>query len=344
MDKLKLLYIGNKLSGHGKNESGVEFIGKILAQKYSVVSCSTKLNPLLRMFDSIGHIIRFAPKMNFCLLDVYSSSNFYLTVAYSFFLKIYRAKFLCILHGGNLPHRLENSPKLCSYVFGSSHALISPSNYLKTEFAKYGYASLLIPNSIPIKNYPFGQRQNFKPKLLYVRAFHKVYNPVMALESLYSLRQEGINASLCMVGPDKDGSLNICQEKCRELNLQEYVEFKGQMSKEGWIKLSQHFDVFINTTDFDNTPVSVMEAMALGMVVVSTNVGGVPYLIQDGENGFLVPPKNPKAMAHKIKLILEDPQKLVEVSHNARKTVEEFDENAVLEKWEKLLEKQDLTF
>ena len=68
------------------------------------------------------------------------------------------------------------------------------------------------------------------------------------------------------------------------------MNFTGKLSKQEWRDLSKDYNVFINTTNFDNTPVSVIEAMALGIPVVSTNVGGLPFLITDKVDGVLVEP------------------------------------------------------
>src|SRR5690606_32388170 len=119
-----------------------------------------------------------------------------------------------------------------------------------------------------------------KPRLLWVRSFSQIYNPVLALKIVEILKLKAMEVSLCMVGPDKDGSLQRCKEMATELNLP--VSFTGLLSKQEWIALSRDFDIFINTTNFDNMPISVMEAMSLGMPVISTNVGGLPLLIENG--------------------------------------------------------------
>ena len=95
------------------------------------------------------------------------------------------------------------------------------------------------------------------------------------------------------------------------------------------------FDIFINTTDFDNTPVSLMEAMALGLPIVSTNVGGLPYLIDNGKDGFLVDNKNPLAMANSIQNLIEE--NLTEVATNARTKAESFSWENVRTKWLSIL-------
>ncbi len=96
-------------------------------------------------------------------------------------------------------------------------------------------------------------------------------------------------------------------------------------------------DIFLNTTNVDNTPVSVMEAMVCGLCIVSTNVGGVPDLVDDGQNGLLVPPADSAAMAAGVLRILDDPTLAARLSGNARLKAELFDWSALLPQWEQLL-------
>ena len=66
-------------------------------------------------------------------------------------------------------------------------------------------------------------------------------------------------------------------------------------------------DIFLNTSLVDNTPVSILEAMASGMCIVSTNVGGIPYLLKAGHEALLVSPGDPEKMAEAVRQILQDP-------------------------------------
>jgi glycosyltransferase involved in cell wall biosynthesis len=208
--------------------------------------------------------------------------------------------------------------------------------YLFDAFKAEGYSNLIhIPNSIELEKYPFLQRDELAPKMLWVRSFSKIYNPTMALEVLTILLQAGFDASLCMVGPEKDSSLEECQQFAQERDLP--VTFTGGLKKEDWIDLSKAYSVFINTTHIDNTPVSVIEAMALGFPVVSTNVGGLPYMIENTKDGILVSPNDPDQFANAIIDILKNPTKGSNLSRNARIKAANFDWQKVKHTWITLL-------
>ncbi|MBT8395293.1 MAG: glycosyltransferase family 4 protein, partial [Bacteroidia bacterium] len=114
------------------------------------------------------------------------------------------------------------------------------------------------------------------------------------------------------------------------------VRLEGKMNKTDWINLSSEFNIFLNTSNFDNMPVSVIEAMALGFPIVSTNVGGMSYLINDGVDGLLVNENDVETMVKKILRLLRNPELVDKLSVNSRKKAEEFDWEVVKDKWNQL--------
>jgi glycosyltransferase involved in cell wall biosynthesis len=138
-----------------------------------------------------------------------------------------------------------------------------------------------------------------------------------------------------MVGPDSDGTLQEVKQLAKTLNVA--VTFTGKLPKEEWISLSEKYTVFINTTNFDNMPVSVIEAMALGLPVVSTNVGGMPFLMENNKEGILVEKGNIADFVSAIKEVVNHPIKTKTMVFNARKKVESYDWQHVKHQWLKIL-------
>ena len=306
------------------------------ASGFEVLVYSDKRNRFLRLLEMCFGIFKNT-NANYILIDTYSTSNFYFALITSQLARLFSIKYMPILHGGNLVKRIRENPRLSKLIFKNAEINVSPSLYLQEEFQKKQFKTVFIPNAIEIKNYSFKKRSEFQPKLLWVRAFDKIYNPLMAVEVLILLKKKYPEARLCMVGADKDGSLIEAKKMAKQQGVSDSIEFTGLLSKLDWINKSAEFDIFINTTNIDNIPVSVMEAMALGLPVVSTNVGGLPYLINHTKNGLLTEKNNASEMAEAIESLIENPEKATEMTINAREMVSEFDMELAKIKWINLL-------
>lgn len=333
----QLLYIGNKLSKHGNTATSIETLGSFLeVEGFKVFYASSKKNKVLRFIDMILSTIWFSKKVDYVLIDTYSTQNFYYALVTSQLCRIFNVKYIAKLHGGDLPNRLQKSPFLCDLLFRNAYKITAPSAYLMKAFEeKYSENLIYIPNTIEIDKYNFLKREFNTPKLLWVRSFSKIYNPKMAIDVLCNLKEDFPNATLTMVGPDKENLIDDCKKHASELNVD--VKFTGKLAKEEWVALSKDYNVFINTTHFDNTPISVIEAMALGLPVVSTNVGGIPFLLTDKENGLLIADNDAEGMTNAILEIFNNEVLREKITTNARNTVESFDWNVIKQKWFEIL-------
>ena len=115
------------------------------------------------------------------------------------------------------------------------------------------------------------------------------------------------------------------------------VEFVGAVTKAAVPAALSEGDIFLNTTNVDNAPVSVVEAMACGLCVVTTSVGGIPHLIEDGRSGLLVPPDDAAAMAGAVRRVLTTEGLARRLSEDGRRIAERSDWSKVLPQWESIL-------
>lgn len=333
-----VLYIGNKLGSYGYTPGVIETLGPLLEKEgYRVYYAGTIKNPFLRLIEMLWNTATKGSKVDYILIDTYSTSAFWYAYLTGRIAKLTGNRYIPILHGGNLPARLKKSKPACDRLFKNSYANVAVSGYLQYEFEKAGYKTILIPNSIDISKYPFRLREYVKPRLLWVRAFHKIYNPLMAADVLAELLNSYPDAELCMVGPDKDGSMEEFKKYIKEKGIDRHIRITGKLSKEEWIKLSEDYDFFINTTDVDNTPVSVIEAMALGLCVVSTNPGGIPFLLANNVDSKLILTGDTQAMVSVLKHIMVNPAEAIRLTKAARLKAESFDWQVVKKEWLDLL-------
>jgi len=332
-----LLYIGNKLSSHGYTSTSIETLGAFLEDEgYTVFYASSRENKLLRMFEMIYKTFRYCKKVDYVLIDTYSTKNFWYAFLISQLCRLLRIKYIPKLHGGNLPARIVRSKFFADLIFNNAYINIAPSSYLLETFKSNGYENLkYIPNTIDLQQYTPSVKDFSTPKLLWVRSFAQIYNPILAVKVFVRIKETFPKAELCMVGPKKDESYSKTMKFAKKNNVK--VKITGKLSKQDWIKLSQDFNIFINTTHFDNTPISVIEAMALGLPVVSTNVGGIPYLLEHENNALLVNDNDAADMIKQIKRIIAEPELAHRLSENGKQTIQEFDWELVKKQWIELL-------
>ena len=334
---MKLLYLGNQLSKHGFNKTTIETLGLQLEQEgFTVFYASNKKSFPLRLLDMMWSVINYRKQVSYLLIDTYSTKAFWYAFLCSQLARFFNIKYIPILHGGDLPNRLKKNPMLCRVLFSNAYKNVAPSGYLKQAFEKEGFKNVIhIPNTIEIEKYEFKLRTELTPNLLWVRAFASIYNPKMAVKVLQQLQEQYPSATLTMVGPDKDGSLQTTKDFAKSLGIT--VNFSGQLTKEEWWELASKHDIFINTTHFDNTPVSVMEAMALGLPVISTKVGGIPFLLANEQNALLVPDNDITAMTNAVLDLLENKPKNNLLITNARTFIEQMDWELVKQSWVSIL-------
>jgi len=332
----KLLYIGNNLNTANSNVTSIQSLGAQLKKEgYQVKYASSIEHKLGRLFHMIWSCIRYSKWVDTVLIDTYSTQNFYYAFFCSQLCRILRIPYIPILHGGNLPERLVNNPRLSNLIFKHSKVNVSPSLYLYSEFSSKGYDIAHIPNSIDLKKYDLRPKNYEAVQLLWVRSFSKIYNPEMAIHVAKLLNDTGYNVTLCMIGPDVDGRVNQCKTLAKSLGV--HVQFTGKLSKKDWIERSHRCNIFINTTNFDNMPLSVIEAMALGFPIVSTNAGGLPFLIEHNVNGLLVSKDDKDAMANAIIRLINDQDLRTKLSKNARSKAETYDWSLIKSQWKGLL-------
>jgi glycosyltransferase involved in cell wall biosynthesis len=310
---------------------------KLTDANWRVIVTSRHVARLPRIMEMVSTVFRKRTSFSVAQVDVYSGAAFCWAEVVCGALRLIRKPFVLTLHGGNLPAFGEQSPKRVRRLLRSAAAVTTPSRYLYDHMLQYRDDLQLLPNALDLRQYSFHVRSRPRARLLWLRAFHEIYNPSLCPRVLSLLGTEFPECCLAMVGPDKnDGSLETTVRTARELNVLARIDLAGPVEKAKVPACFSNEDIFLNTSNVDNTPISILEAMASGLCIVSTNVGGIPYLLEHGKNGLLVPPNDPEAMAQAVLSILHKPKLAESLSRNARNTAEQFDWSFIVPKWEAL--------
>jgi glycosyltransferase involved in cell wall biosynthesis len=332
---VSVLLVSNFLSSAGLNRGySEELADRLEARGVAVVRTSSQPGRARRLADMLRTVWQRRREFQVAVVDVFSGPSFVWAEAVAFALRRLGKPFALVLRGGALPTFGGRWPRRVRRLFASAARVIAPSRYLATAMQAHRDGIDVIPNAIEVARYPTRTRDRARPRLVWIRALHAIYNPLLAVDVLARVPE----AHLVMVGPDKDGSRAAVDARARELGVQDRIELPGGVAKRDVPAYLAAGDVFLNTTNIDNTPLSVLEAMAAGMCVVSTSVGGIPYLVEDGETGLLVPPGDAPAMAAAVERVVGEPALAHKLSRNARALAERCDWSLVLSEWEHLLE------
>ena len=146
------------------------------------------------------------------------------------------------------------------------------------------------------------------------------------IESMPAVVNRFKNAKFIISGKGQSDEMRKLINYADRIGVKDSVIFTGYYPDKKLPKLYQAADVFAFSTFYEHHPFAVLEALSSGLPVVTTRVGGIPETIENGKNGFLVEPFNPKQFADKILYLLEHPAEASEMGSLARKTIlERFD-------------------
>jgi glycosyltransferase involved in cell wall biosynthesis len=335
-----VLLAGNFLSASRHGTRGVceDLATRLGAKGWRVVTTSDKPERLSRLLDMTATAWGSRRDYGVAQVDVYSGHAFLLAEAVCWILRRAGKPYTLALRGGDLPSYARRWPGRVRRLLGSAQVVTTPSSYLLEQLVPYRADLRLLPNPLDLSSYTFRLREQPGPRLVWLRAFHAIYNPSLAPRVLAELSQDFPGLHLTMIGPDKgDGSLQAAQLTARELGVGGRITWIEGVPKDEVPGRLNEGDIFLNTANVDNTPVSVMEAMACGLCVVSTNVGGIPYLLEDGADSLLVPAGDADAMAAAVRRVLTEQDLPARLSTNAHTKAAQWDWSLILPRWETLL-------
>lgn len=336
---LRLLYVSNFLDAHANVSYCHELAERLAARGMRVTRTSQRSNRAMRLADMLTTAWRHRSDYDVAIVDVFSGAAFVWAEAVCFALRRLGKPYVLTLHGGNLPVFAARWPTRVRRLLASARRVTAPSGYMREQMRRYRDDIVLLRNAVDTRANAFTERHAARARAIWVRAFHAIYNPALAADAIALATRAVPELSLTMLGPDKgDGSREALVRRARELGVAAKIDVLGRVDKRDVPAHLARADIFLNTTNIDNTPISVLEALASGLCVISTAVGGIPYLLEHERHALLVPPRDPVAMAAALERIVVDRELARRLSREGRALALEHDWVPVLAAWTRLLE------
>jgi len=224
-------------------------------------------------------------------------------------------------HSGEAQDHLEHWGKRVHPWLRLPDEIVVPSRYLQQVFACYQYPARVIRNIVDTSTFRFRQRTTLQPRILSVRNLESIYRVNITILAFALLKRVYPDATLTIVGyGSQDRSL---RELARMQNC-EGIRFLGRVEQEAMPRLYDEADIFVNSSVVDNQPVSILEAFAAGLVVVTTATGDIGAMVTDTITGYLVPPEDPVALANTLVSVLEHPGQAARVTQHALDEVRKY--------------------
>jgi len=282
------------------------------------------LRGLLRFIVFTNKIIAIVVASDTLLIFSNSFLNYYLyTIPPLIIGKLLRKQVIMYYHGGAAERFfIEKKHIVARRSLNLANKIIVSSGYLKDVFSQIGVKTEIVPNIISFKEYYYKIKDNPAPRFIVTRHLEPIYNIEMVIRAFQLIAQKYSQAILYICG--KGSEEEKLKKLVKDLNLEEKVKFLGEVNNKEIASKYNEADIFLNGSKVDNLPVAILEAFASGLPVVSTDAGGIKYIIKNGQNGLLVEVNDYKDMAEQVERLLQDNKLFKNITKNAYETLKEY--------------------
>jgi glycosyltransferase involved in cell wall biosynthesis len=218
-------------------------------------------------------------------------------------------------------------------VLRATDRVIVPSGYLVDVFHEFGLDAQAVANIVDLSQFKFRVRNPVRPDLICTRGFHPYYGIDVLVKAFAEVKQAYPDAQLSLVGGGAEEA-NI-RSLVDSLRLSG-VRFAGVASRQQIGALYDEADIFVNASNLDNMPVSVLEAFAAGTPVVTTAPEGMKYIVTHEQTGLLSAPGDVSALAQNILRMLKEPELSERMARKAFEQSSAYRWEAVRKQWLKV--------
>ena len=269
----------------------------------------------------------------FDVVHVFSASYFSFLLAPTpaiLIAKLYGKAVVLNYHSGEAEDHLRRWPRTALPIVKLANRVVVPSEYLVRVFAKFDVQAEAVYNTVDSTRFPFRERRPLIPVLLSNRNLERHYNVECTLRAFAVIQRQVPQARLIVAG---DGTQrNRLKTVAAKLDLNN-VDFVGAVAPENMPARYEEADIFVNASDIDNQPLSIIEAFASGLPVVTSCSGGIVYMVTDLKTGLIFRRDDHQAMADRILKLLNDQELASRIAKSAREECNKYNWAAVRNQW-----------
>ena len=233
-------------------------------------------------------------------------------------------------HSGEAPDHLRRSAVARFVLRRLVDANVVQSAFLRDVFRSFEIDAQVVPNMVDLQQFTYRVRDPLRPRLLCTRNLEPIYNPSCVLRAFAKVQTRYPAATLTLVGSGSQES--ALRHEAAALRI-EHVTFAGRVAPAEIHRYYANADIYVQAPSIDNMPLSLLEAFASGLPVVSTDVGGVPSMLRDGVDGLLVANNDAEALADQVIRLLGDPTLAHRLTESAYRTLAAYEWPVVRDGW-----------
>ena len=326
---MKILQIANYMDGCGGISVQVKLLCDLLrGDGYDCDILSTK-GSFAKRIKTFFSLLSMGRRYEVFHIHACSERGFFPAIVGITIGKWLHRRIILTYHGGGADRFFSKNKRFVSYFLKKTDCNIVLSRFIGSIYDKYGFSYKIIPNMIKTNADCFRLRSRIHPVFISIRSFTETYNIFCTLKAYKIVKGSFSDAKLLLVG---DGPLKEAIQSFADDNGISDVSFIGRVSNSRIYDYLNQADIMISSSRYDNMPVSVLEGFNAGLLVIATNVGGVPYMIEDGTNGLLFEDDNHIEMANKMTYALTHQQDSIRMICNAYKSLSQY-------KWDSIKER-----
>ncbi len=331
--RIIVTYVGPGHKSRGGVSSVIQaYMESELSRKYKLRWLETQddKNKFTKLLFFLSAVVR-SPYyyINSDIIHIHTASynSFYRKSIFILLSKLFKRKLVLHIHGGGFGEFLSEAKQFKKFyilfLLKMADVLICLSpikvNEIKNELTGKLIKVILNPLLFDISECK-GVNSKDTVKILFAGWIEKEKGVFDLIKAFSIVCQNHTNVRLIIAGK---GKIAEGKNLALKLNVDEKTEFPGWLSKEEMKKVLSESDIFCLPSYSEGIPMSIIEAMAFSLPVITTPVGGIPDIVESGNTGIFVNPGDVESLSNKLSFLIESKKVRLEIGKNAKKFVKQ---------------------